>query len=140
MAFRSLSRMYGDKGIGCGVCGIHGILGVLAEGSYSLCGIGETVPDLVFGDASIDRLEDIWRDCSILNELRKDFTSKIDGICGECLMNNVCKAGCVAQNYYTNKSLWASYWYCEEAYKAGLFPETRLKPKCKKENRIGIGC
>ncbi|MCK5132538.1 MAG: SynChlorMet cassette radical SAM/SPASM protein ScmF [Candidatus Sabulitectum sp.] len=140
MAFRSLSRMYGDNGIGCGVCGILGILGVLAEGSYSLCGIGETVPDLVFGNAKIDRLEDVWRDCTIINELRDDFTSKIDGICGECLMNNICKAGCVAQNYYTNKSLWASYWYCEEAYEAGLFPETRLKPKSTKENRIGIGC
>lgn len=140
MAFRPLSRMFGDNGTGCGVCGILGILGVLAEGSYSLCGIGETVPDLVFGDATTDRLEDIWRDCSTLNELRDDFTSRIDGICGECLMNKICKAGCVAQNYYTNKSLWASYWYCEEAYNAGLFPETRLKPKCTKENRIGIGC
>jgi SynChlorMet cassette radical SAM/SPASM protein ScmF len=140
LAFRPLSRMYGDKGTGCSVCGILSIMGVLADGSYSLCGIGETVPDLIFGDARRNLLKDVWSKTSLLNSLRTGFPGKLEGICGKCMMNNMCKASCVAQNYYTNKSLWASYWYCEEAYKADLFPKTRLRPKSNKENRIGIGC
>ena len=29
-------------------------------------------------------------------------------------------------NYYSIGNLWGPLWYCEEARKAGLFPETRL--------------
>jgi len=60
LAFRPLGKMFGPNGDGCSVCGILGILGVLANGSYALCGIGETVPELVFGHATTDRLEDVW--------------------------------------------------------------------------------
>ena len=129
MAFRPLGKMFGDKGEGCGLCGILGILGVLADGSYALCGIGESVSELVFGHASKDRLEQVWKDTSVLNELREGFASKLEGICAECLLKGICLATCVAQNYYDSKSLWSPNWYCEEARRAGLFPETRLKPR-----------
>ena len=57
-AFRPLGEyLDGDGG---GVCGIRGILGLLADGSYALCGIGEHVPELVFGRAGEGRLERIW--------------------------------------------------------------------------------
>ncbi len=127
MAFRPLSKMFGDNGNGCGTCGILGILGVLADGSYSLCGIGEHVPDLVFGHADEDRLEHVWTKSQVLEELREGFPTKMEGICGDCLMNAICKGSCIAQNYYRNNNLWAPYWYCEEAQKAGIFPETRLR-------------
>jgi hypothetical protein len=35
---------------------------------------------------------------------------------------------CIAQNYYRGKSIWAPYWYCEQARNQGLFPETRITP------------
>ena len=47
-AFRPMSRMFGDNGDGAGVCGIFTVLGVLGDGAYALCGIGETVEELVF--------------------------------------------------------------------------------------------
>ena len=59
-AFRPLSKMIGRHEC-TGVCGVTGILGVLADGSYALCGIGKSVPELVFGHVERDRLEDIWR-------------------------------------------------------------------------------
>ena len=125
-AFRPLNRMFGDTGDGCGQCGIFGILGVLGNGSYALCGIGETVPELVFGHAASDRLEDVWNNNPILRELREGLPSRLQGICGECLMKRVCLGNCVAQNFYRSKSLWAPNWYCEEAAKRGLFPNTRV--------------
>ncbi|NMW22622.1 MAG: SynChlorMet cassette radical SAM/SPASM protein ScmF [Chlorobiaceae bacterium] len=128
MAFRPLGKMFGDNGEGCGLCGILGILGVLANGSYALCGIGETVPDMVFGHAATNRLEEVWKTSAVLNELREGFPAKLKGICGDCLMKGICLGSCVAQNYYSSKDLWAPFWYCEEARTAGLFPETRLKP------------
>ena len=46
-------------GTGCGSCGIFGVLGVIASGHYALCGIGEQVPDLVFGEVG----KDSWKIC-----------------------------------------------------------------------------
>ncbi|GBD96016.1 MAG TPA: SynChlorMet cassette radical SAM/SPASM protein ScmF [Nitrospirae bacterium] len=129
LAFRPLSRMFGNNGGGCGICGIRGILGVLADGSYAMCGIGETVPELVFGHAAADRLKDIWDDSPVLKELREGLPGRLEGICGECLMKSRCLGSCVAQNYYLSKSLWAPFWFCEEINRKGLFPETRLTRK-----------
>jgi SynChlorMet cassette radical SAM/SPASM protein ScmF len=128
-AFRPLGKMFCTNGDGCGVCGILGILGVLANNSYALCGIGETVPDLVFGHAGIDRLEDVWTNTPVLREIREKLPHRLEGICGHCLMKEICLGNCLAQNYYNNKSLWEPFWFCEEAQKLGLFPETRLTPE-----------
>jgi SynChlorMet cassette radical SAM/SPASM protein ScmF len=127
-AFRPMSRMFSDDGNGCSRCGILGILGVLANGNYALCGIGMNMPELVFGYAADDRLEDIWEKTRVLNELREGLTQRLEGICGDCLMKDICLGSCIAQNYYRSKNLWAPFWYCEEARKAGLFPETRMHP------------
>jgi SynChlorMet cassette radical SAM/SPASM protein ScmF len=126
MAFRSLGKMFGTNGDGCRVCGISGILGVLADGSYALCGIGETVPDLVFGQAAKDSLKDVWNNTPLLLEIRKGLPRRLEGICGDCLMKGICLGSCVAQNYLSSKSIWAPFWFCEEAQKLDLFPATRV--------------
>ena len=129
VAFKPMGKIFGEEADGCGRCGILGILGVLSSGSYALCGIGENIPELVFGHAATDRLEDVWRNAPVLNELREGVPNRLEGICGECVMKEMCLGNCMAQNYYTNKSLWSSFWFCEEARSKGLFPETRLIPK-----------
>ena len=123
-AFKPQGRMFAPDG-GCGVCGIFGILGVLAGGSYALCGIGEQVPDLVFGHAAGDRLEEVWRESPVLKEIRDGLPGRLEGICAECLMKRICLGSCLAQGYYTNRRLWAPFWFCERAERAGLFPVTR---------------
>lgn len=128
-AFKSLGSIFGEDGTGCGRCGILGIMGVLSDGSYALCGIGEAIPELVFGHAAKDRLEDVWRNEPVLNDLRSGLPNRLKGVCGECVMQEMCLANCLAQNYYSNQDLWSSFWYCEEARSKGLFPESRLKPK-----------
>jgi SynChlorMet cassette radical SAM/SPASM protein ScmF len=137
MAFRPLGKMFGQNGDGCGACGILGILGVLANGSYALCGIGETVSDFVFGDAGTDRLEDIWKKTPVLLELRKGLPHRFEGICSHCLMKEMCLGSCIAQNYYRSKSIWAPYWYCEDARMRGLFPDTRMSPETLQKTNTG---
>jgi SynChlorMet cassette radical SAM/SPASM protein ScmF len=129
LAFRSLENMFGKSGDGCSVCGIFHILGVLSDGTYALCGIGETIPEFIFGNASKDRIEDIWNNSPVLKELRKGLPEHLKGICQDCLMKHGCIGNCVAQNYYMSKDLLAPFWYCEEAEKRNLFPETRKIPK-----------
>ena len=128
MAFRPLQRMFAKDG-SCGACAILNIIGVLADGSYALCGIGQTVRELVFGHVLKDKLEDIWQNTPVLNALRQGLPHQLKGICKECMMKNRCMGTCIAQNYYRSKDLWAAYWYCEDAYREGLFPQTRVRAK-----------
>jgi SynChlorMet cassette radical SAM/SPASM protein ScmF len=129
MAFRPLGKMFGQNGDGCGVCGILGIIGVLANGSYALCGIGETVSDFVFGHAAMNSLKHVWTNTPVLQEIREELPHRLQGICGHCLMKEICLGSCLAQNYYRSKSLWEPFWFCAEAHNRGLFPETRIPPK-----------
>ena len=129
VAFHPMGRMFGNNEGDCGRCGIFGILGVLGNGSYALCGIGETVPELVFGHAKDDLLKDVWENTPVLNELREGLPERLNGICADCLMKGTCLGYCVAQNYYSVGNLWGPLWYCEEARKAGLFPEARLRQR-----------
>lgn len=128
IAFRKMSRMFGKSGDGCSTCGIIRIMGVLANGTYALCGIGNHIPELIFGNAASDRLADTWANNEKLIELREGIPKRFEGICGRCHMNKACGASCIAQNYYRSKSLWKSFWFCEEAYNLGLFPPARIKP------------
>ncbi len=123
-AFRSLRRIASVNG--CGACGIFGILGVIASGHYALCGIGEQVPELIFGAVGKDKLRDIWQGNAVLKALREGLPKRLEGVCGRCLMKERCLGLCVAQNYYSKGSLWAPYWFCEQAEAAGLFPASRL--------------
>ncbi len=124
MAFRPLSRI--ARAEGCGICGILGILGVIPSGRYALCGIGEQVPDLVFGRVGGHSLARVWNDNAVLNDLRAGLPHRLGGVCADCLMKHQCLGSCVAQNYYRDGNLWAPFWFCEQAEKAGLFPSTRL--------------
>ncbi len=123
LAFRPLSRMASPGG--CSVCGIFGILGVVATGHYALCGIGQQIPELVFGMAGDDSLEKVWNEHPKLVELRQGLPSKLQGVCSKCLMRHRCLGSCAAQNYYRLGSYWAPFWFCEEAEREGLFPVSR---------------
>ncbi len=126
-SFNSLSNM--AKGNGCGRCNVLGIIGVIASGHYALCGIGYHNPELVFGKVGKDRLDEIWKNNQVLSALRSGLPQRLEGICSRCLMKYSCLGSCIAQNYYGSKSLWAPYWFCDQAYREGLFPETRIFDK-----------
>ena len=136
-AFRALQHLASEDG--CGTCGIFGILGVIASGHYALCGIGEQVADLIFGAVGKASLEEIWRDNAVLKALREGLPKRLEGVCGRCLMKERCLGLCVAQNYYSKASLWAPYWFCEQAEEAGLFPVSRLRTIPAQPPSIAIG-
>jgi SynChlorMet cassette radical SAM/SPASM protein ScmF len=129
LAFEPLGSIFTRGETGCGTCGILGIIGVLCDGSYSVCGIGETVPELILGHARQDSLRGVWQDSPILNEIREGLPHRLEGTCGGCMLNAMCFGNCIAHNYYNGKSFWSPFWYCEEARRRGLFPESRLIPR-----------
>lgn len=124
IAFRSLGAIAAEGG--SGFCGILNILGVLAGGTYALCGIGAVAPRLAFGSAGEDRLAEVWAAHPALLELRAGLPSRLGGVCGRCLMRGSCLGSCLAQSFYRTGSFWEPYWFCEAAERAGLFPQSRL--------------
>ena len=122
LAFQSLKQLAKSSGH---VCGIKGILGIIPSGYYALCGIGEHVPELLFGRVGEDSLESVWQENPVLQALREGLPDRLEGVCGVCLMKATCLGACIAQNYYRTRNLWAPFWFCVQAEEAGLFPVSR---------------
>ena len=123
MAFDTLENLL--RG-GSGTCGVFSILGILSSGHYALCGIGVHLPDLVYGQIGVDKLEDVWVNNTMLHRLRQDLPDKLEGVCHECIFRDTCLGSCVASMYHRTGRMTASDWFCQCAYDEGLFPESRF--------------
>jgi SynChlorMet cassette radical SAM/SPASM protein ScmF len=106
-------------------CAILNILGIVENGDISFCGIENVEKDLVMGNIKRDRLEDIWFNHPILEDMRASIPERLEGICSQCFFKKRCLGTCRACAYHLEKSLTAPYWFCQEAFDQGLFPETR---------------
>ena len=99
-AFRPISRLLTRS---ISTCSVLNLLAVLSTGQLSLCGIGVTVPELVFGDLRTDRLRDVWCENPVLQELRRTIPSQLKGICSRCLHRDLCLGECIAHNYHATR-------------------------------------
>lgn len=106
-----------------GRCGILNILGVLANGQLSICGIGTSMPDLLFGTVHEKPLAEIWSHEPVLNTIRDGLPHKLKGICGACMFKGYCLGKCRAEAYYSNQDIFAPFYFCSQADQLGLFPE-----------------
>ncbi len=123
-AFRSIRELHSGS---LGTCGILTIRGMLAGGELALCGIGVTVPELVYGHIASDSLRDVWCESQGLKLLRDLIPLKLEGICGDCLHRDMCRGECVANNFHLAGRLNAPYFFCDIAHEAGLFPASRIR-------------
>ncbi len=106
-------------------CGVLNILGVLHDGHGGLCGIGERVEELDFGDLRELGVKKVWVDTPALNELREKLPRGLEGICGRCMLKHYCLGKCVARTYYDDRTLTGAFSFCREADEEGVFPESR---------------
>ncbi len=127
IAFKSVEEIHA----GCGVCHIKNILGILSDGSVSICGIGHLEEELLFGSVREDpsALKYIWRENTVLKKIKEEIPYKLKGVCSICVFRNKCLGYCRAEIYHNTGDLFAPYWFCQEAYDKGLFPPTRLVPE-----------
>ncbi len=107
-------------------CGLLGMIGILSDGTVSICGIGEEIKELNMGSIKKNRLRDIWEDNEILNFIRVNIPDKLEGICERCVFKRLCLGKCRAHAYHESKSLTAPFYFCQEAYESSFFPETRI--------------
>lgn len=109
-----------------GRCGLKHILGVLANGDISICGIGEVLSSLRLGNIRNEPLEQLWENNPILKTLRADIPQKLQGICSECIFKGYCLGKCRAEAYYATGNFLSPFSFCDEAHKLGLFSEKNI--------------
>ncbi len=128
MAFKSIHEI---KMAGCKKCPVKNILGILSDGTISLCGIGYVDKRVLFGNVNKEPslLKKIWEEDPFLRDMREGLPSRLKGICGMCVFKASCLGSCRAEVYYNTGDLFAPYWFCAEAHEKGLFPRTRLLPE-----------
>ena len=125
-AFKSLTEISSKR---FGVCGILSILGILHDGSAGLCGIGERIEELNFGNSLKLGLRKIWEETPLLNKIRNQFPDNLKGLCSRCKMKAYCFGKCMAQTYSKTGDALNGYPFCEAALELGLFPTSRLIKK-----------
>lgn len=121
-AFRSLEEI---KLRGVSECHILNILGILANGEFSICGIGQTIKGLRMGHVNHDTIGDVWQNNAILKDLRASLPKKLNGICGQCIFKFQCLGACRANAYALTDDLLAPYFLCQELFESGCFPSSR---------------
>jgi SynChlorMet cassette radical SAM/SPASM protein ScmF len=127
-ALMPLSQIWRTRG-SCADCGVIGILGILGGGEIALCGIGKTIPELVYGHLGKDSIRDIWFNHPLIHSLREDIRNveAYPGVCGSCIHARTCRTGCVAANYGYSGKLVSPGRLCDEAERRGVFPASRKR-------------
>lgn len=122
VAFLSIEEI---KRNGSGQCRILNILGVLANGDFSICGIGQTIDELRLGNLHQISIREVWENNPVLKELRQSLPGKLKGICHHCIFKFQCLGACRAMAFSHARDLYAPYFLCQEFYDSGLFPSSR---------------
>lgn len=122
-AFKSLVELRTQAACSCGILNI---LGILSTGHASLCGIGERVAALDFGNPLEVGLRTIWESNPTLLDIREHLPDALGGVCGRCVFRRHCMGKCLAHTYWATGDLFAGFQFCQQAHDAGLFPAKRL--------------
>ncbi len=123
LAFRPFSEIRDQN---FSVCRIFQILGLMPNGDLSFCGIGNIARSMVIGNIFTDNLPDLWHQAPLLLDLRQRLPHELKGVCARCILKASCLGECRALAYEQTGDLMGTYWLCQQAYDAGLFPESRL--------------
>lgn len=122
VAFRSIDDIT-HRGV-C-ECAILNILGILANGDISYCGIGQTAPELRMGNILKHSIRDIWLHNEKLKKLRQSLPDKLGGICGQCIFKFQCLGECRAEAYAMGRDLFAPNHLCQSLFDSDRFPASR---------------
>jgi radical SAM protein with 4Fe4S-binding SPASM domain len=99
------------------------LLGVLPDGTISICALTAKDENLHLGNIKTDSLQDIWESAKI-RQLRKTYEQGVlMGICSDCVFNHTCKGGCRAFAYQEGGSFTSPHPICHSFFKHGRFPK-----------------
>lgn len=111
---------------GLGYCPVKNLLGVLPDGTFSLCGVGFSRDEMAWGRYPETSVREVWTSSPVLRNIRDILPAKLQGVCSKCIHIGSCLGRCIVNNNETGGSLSSPDAFCQAAWDAGLFPVTRL--------------
>jgi radical SAM protein with 4Fe4S-binding SPASM domain len=72
-----------------------------------------------------EKVREVWINNLVLRKIHDIINLSLEGVCGHCVHQKLCKGNCLAQNYYASKRLTAPFWFCLMADQSRLFPSSR---------------
>lgn len=114
----------GDSPLKISSCQPQNLIGLMPDGSVSLCGIGVTKKEAIWGNVHTD---DIVTIVERSEELIHQFAvARYSGVCQRCIFIKSCANICPAHAYEMQGEFTASYPVCQIVFDHGLFPEEFL--------------
>lgn len=108
-------------------CSVTSTLGILADGTISICGMGRYAKDFQFGKLGEDDIATIWLTHPVLKTIRECVPQRLHGVCGRCIARSACGGYCRIENeHVTLQSFFDPYPLCAQAEKLGLIAPSRF--------------
>ncbi|QUH29759.1 nucleotidyltransferase family protein [Vallitalea guaymasensis] len=101
---------------------------LLPSGDLGLCAEANRTSDLIFGNLFHDDIVDVWKNSDTLKEIRTLIPDKLEGVCGNCLVKNICKGSCRTIALSSFGSINSANPICQKLYDENKF---HLAPKCR---------
>lgn len=99
------------------------LLGILPDGSITVCALTREHPGVYFGNIRVNRLAEVWRDQTLGLRRERYLRAELEGICGDCVFKKECRGSCRAHSFMEFGSFEGPYPLCAEMDKRGLFPD-----------------
>jgi len=110
-----------------GRCNVNSTLGLLADGTITICGMGRYTPDFRFGRLGQDDLATLWATHPTLQLIRDGIPGKLGGVCGRCVARTACLGHCRIDNEnVTLRTFFDPFVACAEMESLGRFPKSRI--------------
>ncbi len=108
-------------------CPVLNLMGVLPDGTYSLCGVAFSRGEMAWGKFPEMTVGEAWENSPVYRSIRTRIPDKLEGVCGDCIHRAGCRGSCVANNLVAGGSVSSPNPLCQLALDNGLFPKTRLR-------------
>lgn len=109
-----------------GYCPVRNLMGVLPDGTFSLCGVAFSREEMAWGRFPEITVREAWENSPVYRMIRSALPHDIEGVCHRCIHRDSCIGRCVVNNMETGGAVTSPDILCQHAHDAGLFPETRL--------------
>lgn len=94
-------------------------LSIAANGDVYPCAIGVSYPGLCCGNIKKEKIEKIWFDSKLLNDLRNLKLKDISDICLDCNYKSICGGGCRIRGFVGNSKIDGADFECGIVLKKG---------------------
>lgn len=109
------------QGFSCANCPTLNLISILPNGDLGLCAEANRNNLLKFDNLFDNSLIDVWHNNNILEKIRDEIPDKLSGVCGKCMVKNICKGSCRAISVSDGGNINSPHPICQRLYNEKKF-------------------